>query len=89
MVFYINRIQKGIYQCSFLLISKDFRGVDHFSILRIRDVRNMIKGRNLVPNYEACLGVIQQCKLKLLVGWSKDIQSHGLAIILPDGLQQS
>ena len=51
------------------IYSQGFIGIDDFSMLRVKDVPHMIKDHNLVPNQEAHLVVIQQCKLQALVWW--------------------
>ena len=61
--------------------SQLFLGIDDFSMIRIKDVPHTIKDCNLVPNQEAGLGYIKQCKTKTLVWWEKYFQHHGLAII--------
>ena len=44
--------------------SKGFTKVENFSMLWIKDVSNIIKDHNLVPNQEAHLGAIQQRNIK-------------------------
>ena len=60
--------------------SQGFTGIDNLTMLCIKDVPNMIKDHNLVPNQEACVGAIQKCKLQELECWAKDRHRHGLAI---------
>ena len=61
--------------------SQGFTGINYFSIISIKYVPHMINYHNLVPNQEARLSAIQQCKLKVLVCWSKYSQISELAII--------
>ena len=60
-----------------------FTGIDNFTIIFIKDILNMIKDNNLVPNQESRLDIIQQCKLQALVWWVNDFQCRSLAITAP------
>ena len=58
--------------------------VADITILNVKDVPNMIKGHNSVPNQAARLGIVQQRKIQALIWWTKDRIRRGIEIVAAD-----
>ena len=58
--------------------------VADITILNVKDVPNMIKGHNSVPNQAARLGIVQQRKIQALIWWTKDCIRRGIEIAAAD-----
>ena len=58
--------------------------VADITILNVKDVPNMIKGHNSVPNQAARLGSVQQRKIQALIWWTKDRIRCGIEIAAAD-----
>ena len=58
--------------------------VADITILNVKDVPNMIKGPNSVPNQAAMLGIVQQRTIQALIWWTKDRTGCGIQIVAAD-----